>query len=522
VEFTVVNGTIIDGSGGSRYPGDLLIQDGRVAAIGQGLPRRGEIVDAQGRVVCPGFIDMHSHSAVIGLADPRLEPKARQGVSTEVTGPDGYSPAPIRPGDVRLWRTHLAGLEGDPPIEWSWRSFEDYRKRLRNTSTNWAPLVGHGNLRLAVMGMEDRPATDAELRQMCQLLEASFHEGARALSTGLIYTPQAYSNLDELVALGRVVASHGSFFAFHLRTQGAHILEALGETLEVGRQSGCSIHISHFQMGARAMWRRVDEAVEMIEEARRSGVHVTADQHPYTAGSTMMASLLPPWAHAGGPERLRALLQSREEHPRLERDTTQGLPPTWESRFQTAGPENIRVSYVKSAANQRLVGMSLVEVAGEWGVSPFEAVARLLLEEDFAVSMILHQLLESDVEEIMRLPWQMFCSDAVLIGRPHPRAYGTYPRVLGRCVRERGVLALEEAVRKCSAVPAERLGLADRGLLAAGMAADIAIFDPDTVIDTATYEDPMQYPVGITHLFVNGQLVVSGGEHTGALPGTAL
>jgi N-acyl-D-amino-acid deacylase len=522
VEYTVVNGTIVDGSGGASYPGDLSIQDGVIAAVGQSLPQRGEVVDAQGKVVCPGFIDMHSHSSIIGLADARLEAKTRQGISTEVTGPDGYSPAPIRPSDVKLWRTHLAGLEGDPPIEWSWKSFEEYRSRLRGTATNWAPLVGHGNLRLAVMGMDDRPASEGELRQMCDLLEVCFHEGALALSTGLIYTPQAYGNLEELVALGRVVASHGKFFAFHVRTQGAHILKALDEMLEVGRQSGCSLHISHFQMGSREMWHRVGEAVELIEAARRSGVHVTADQHPYTAGSTMMAALLPPWAHAGGPERLRQLLQSGEERPRLERDTLVGLPPAWESRFLTAGAENIRVSYVKSEASQPFVGKSLTEVAERWGVSPFEAVARLLLEENFAVGMILHQLLESDVEEIMRLPWQMFCSDAVLIGKPHPRTYGTFPRVLGRYVRERGVLTLEQAVRKCSAVPAERLGLRNRGVLATGMAADIAIFDPETVIDTATYEDPRQYPVGITHLFVNGQPVISGGEHTGALPGHAL
>jgi N-acyl-D-amino-acid deacylase len=522
VEYTIVNGTLVDGSGGPRYPGDVLIQGGAIAAVGSSIPRRGEVIDARGMAVCPGFIDMHSHSSIVGLADPKLEAKTRQGVSTEVTGPDGYSPAPIRPRDVRLWRTHLAGLEGDPPIEWSWRSFEEYRRRLRDTSTNWAPLVGHGNLRLAVMGMEDRPATGDELRQMCDLLEVCFHEGAFALSTGLIYTPQAYSNSEELVALGRIVAKHDRFFAFHLRTQGAHILKALDEMLEVGRQSGCSLHISHFQMGSREMWRRVGEAVEMIEAARRSGFHVTADQHPYTAGSTMMAALLPPWAHAGGPARLRELLQSGEERSRLERDTLIGLPPAWESRFQTAGAANIRVSYVKSEANQLLVGGSIAEVAEQWGVSPFQAVVRLLLEEDFAVGMILHQLLESDVEEIMRLPWQMFCSDAVLIGKPHPRTYGTFPRVLGRCVRERGVLTLEDAVRKCSAVPAERLGLENRGRLAPGMAADVVIFDPETVIDTATYEDSQSYPVGIAHLFVNGQPVVSGGEHTGALPGQAL
>lgn len=521
MEYTILNGTVVDGTGSPRYSGDVLIQDGLIAAVGQSLPPRGHIIDASGKVVCPGFIDMHSHSSVIGLADRKLEAKTRQGVATEVTGPDGYSPAPIRPRDVPLWRTHLSGLEGDP-VDWSWTSFEDYRARLRDTSTNWAPQVGHGNLRLAVMGMEDRRATEGELRQMCDLLEVSFHEGAFGLSTGLVYTPQAYAGLDELVALGRVVARHDSFFAFHMRTQGAHILRALQEVLEVGRQSGCSIHISHFQFGSKQMWGRVGEAVELIESARRAGVHVTADQHPYTAGSTMMASLLPPWAHAGGPERLRVLLQSKEDRARLERDTLEGLPPDWESRFQTASAEAIVVSSVKTDANQWVMGRRLVDVAREWGVSPYEAIVRLLLEEDFAVGMVVFQLHEPDVEEIMRLPWQMFCSDAVLIGKPHPRAYGTFPRVLGRYARERGVLTLEQAVRKCTAVPAERLGLSDRGVLVTGKAADITIFDPENVMDRSTYDDPRQYPVGITHLMVNGQLVVAEGDHTDALPGRAL
>lgn len=522
MDFTLVEGTVVDGTGKPGYRADLAIEGETIAAIGPELPRRGQVIDVRGQVVAPGFIDMHSHTALAGLVDLKLEAKTRQGITTEVTGPDGYSAAPIRPGDIPTWRTHLSGLEGDPPVEWDWASFESYRGRLRGTSTNWAPLVGHGNLRLAVMGMENRRPTESELRQMCDLLEVCFHEGAFALSTGLIYTPQAYSDLEELVDLGRVVARHGSFFDFHMRTQAAHIQRAVEEVLEVGRRSGCAVHICHFQLGAREMWGRVGQVVETIESARRSGVEVTCDQHPYTAGSTMLSALLPPWAHAGGPNRLRELLQSRVDRPRLERDTVEGLPPAWESRFQTAGAENIYISYVKSEANAGVVGRSLADIATEWGVSPFDVVVRLLLEENLAAGMILFQLSEPDVEEIMRLPWQMFCSDAVLIGKPHPRAYGSYPRILGRYVRERGVLTLEEAVRKCTSVPAARLGLKDRGVLEPGKAADLVVFDPDAVVDRATYEDPRQYPLGIGHVFVNGRPVISGDEHTGELPGRAL
>ncbi|MHB1161100.1 MAG: N-acyl-D-amino-acid deacylase family protein [Chloroflexota bacterium] len=522
MEFTLANGTIVDGTGSPGYRADLRIEGGAITAIAPALPPRGAVIDVGGRVVCPGIIDMHSHSALMGLVDPKLEAKIQQGVTTEVTGPDGYSAAPIRAADVIPWRTHLAGLEGNPSLEWDWSSFGEYRGRLRGTSTNWAPLVGHGNLRLTVAGMENRPATESELLAMAELLDSCFEEGAFALSTGLIYTPQAYSNLAELVALGRVVARRGKFFDFHMRTQGAFILQAIEEVLEVGRQSGCAIHICHFQLGARSMWGKIGQAVELIEAARRSGVEVTCDQHVYTAGSTMLGALLPLWAHAGGPDRLRELLRSREDLPRLERDTVEGMPPGWESRFQTTGPENIYISSVRSERNQGVVGKSLTQIADEWGASPFEVVVRLLLEEDFAVGMILFQLSETDVEAIMRLPWQMFCTDAVLIGKPHPRAYGSYPRVLGHYVRERRVLRLEEAIRKATAVPAARLGLRDRGVLAPGKAADLLVFDPATVIDRSTYEDPRQYPTGVSHVFVNGRLVVANGRHTGELPGGAL
>jgi N-acyl-D-amino-acid deacylase len=522
MDYTLVNATIVDGSGAPGYGGDLMILEGAISAIGQGLPRQDQVIDLQGQVVCPGFIDMHSHSALLGLTDLKLEAKTRQGITTEVTGPDGYSPAPIQLGDVGAWRTHLSGLEGDPPLDWSWRSFGDYRQRLRGTSTNWAPLVGHGNLRLVVMGMENRPASASELDRMCDLLEVSFQEGAFALSTGLVYTPQAYAGMEELVALGRVAARHGRFFNFHMRTEGEHLLRGIEEVLEVGRQSGCHIHICHFKLGARPMWGRLDEAAEMIESTRRSGVEVTCDQYPYTAGSTMLAAMMPPWAHEGGPQRLRHLLQSRADRPRLERDALEGLPGTWESRFRTAGAENIYVSSVRSEANQGVVGKSLAEIGAGWGTDPVETVIRLLLEEDFAVGMIVFWGTNSDVEAVMRLPWQMFCTDAVLIGRPHPRAYGTYPRVFGHFVRERGVLSLEEAVQKCTSVPAATLGLKDRGVLEAGKAADVVVFDPERIGDTATYEDPRRYPEGISYVFVNGEMVVSNGEHTGSLPGRAL
>lgn len=522
MDYTLINGTIVDGTGSPGYRADLAIQGQTIAAIAPSLPHRGQVIDARDQIVCPGFIDMHSHSGLMWLAEPRLEPKIHQGITTEVPGVDGYSAAPIQPQELPSWRTHLSGLDGNPAGDWPWSSFGEYMERLKGTSVNWAPLVGHGNLRLAVMGMANRQATQRELAQMCDLLDTCFQEGAFGLSTGLVYTPQAYCNLEEMVALGRVVARYDSFFDFHMRTEGEHIHQSVDEVLEVGRQSGCAIHICHFKLGARPVWGRLEEVVSLIESARRSGVEVTCDQYPYTAGSTMAAALMPPWAHEGGPERLRRRLQSREEWSRLERDALEGIAPVWESRFKNRGPENILISSVKTEGNRPFVGKSLKEIGERWAVSPFEAAVRLLLEEDFEVGMVGFWGLESDVEAIMQLPWHMFCTDGLLGGTPHPRVYGTYPRILGHYVRGRGVLTVEEAVKKCTSVPAARLRLKDRGVLAPGKIADVTVFDPATVIDRSTYPEPRQLPAGIHQVFVNGRMVVSGGQHTGAMPGRSL
>jgi len=306
-----------------------------------------------------------------------------------------------------------------------------------------------------------------------------------------------------------------------MRTQHMLILQGLQEALDVARASGCRLHISHFQLAARGMWGKVDQCLELIEAARKEGVEVTCDSHPYTAGSTTMAALMPPWAHSGGPGQLLEVLKSPSHRERLERDALEGLP-AWESRFKTVGTESIFVSSVKTAANQGVVGKNLVQISEDWGMTPIQAVIKLLQEENLAATIITMSLSESDVEQIMRLPWQMFCSDALLIGKPHPRAFGTYPRIFRRYVREKKVLTLEEAVKKCTSVPASRLGLKDRGVLAPGKVADLVVFDPLTIEDRATYEEPRQYPAGIHYVFVNGTPVVWAGDHTRAFPGHVL
>ena len=521
MEYTLTGGTVVDGTGRPGYRADLSIKDDIVTEISSELPGKGTVVGIQGQVICPGFIDMHSHTQLHWMADPGVEPKTRQGITTEVTGPDGYSVAPIRSADVATWRTHLAGIEGDPVDQWPWSSFAEYRDVLRGTSCNWAPQVGHGNLRLWVMGMQDRKPSGAELQQMGELLDESLKQGAYSFTTGLVYTPQAYADFDELVSLCRVAARDNSFLAIHMRTQHMLILQGLQEALDVARASGCRLHISHFQLAARRMWGKVDQCLELIEAARKEGVEVTCDSHPYTAGSTTMAALMPPWAHSGGPGQLLEVLKSPSHRERLERDALEGLP-AWESRFKTVGTENIFVSSVKTAANQGVVGKNLVQISGDWGMTPIQAVIKLLQEENLAATIITMSLSESDVEQIMRLPWQMFCSDALLIGKPHPRAFGTYPRIFRRYVREKKVLTLEEAVKKCTSVPASRLGLKDRGVLAPGKVADLVVFDPLTIEDRATYEEPRQYPAGIHYVFVNGTPVVWAGDPTRAFPGHVL
>ncbi len=513
LDFLIRGGRIVDGTGNPWRYGDVAVQGGRIVEIGP-LPgaQARRAIDAAGLVVAPGFIDAHCHSEMTLLANPRHEHRIRQGITGELLGQDGISYAPISPRHREYWRDYLLGLYGPTPEPWEWSSVAEYLAQYDGrVATNMAYLLPHGVIRYEVMGNAQRSPTADELRAMQRLVAQGLDEGAVGLSTGLYYEPAIWADVAEMAALCEPVAEAGGAFVAHMRGYMDTAAEALEECLQVGRRSGAAVHISHFNVDPEAI-------LPLVDRARDEGIVITYDLYPYRAGSTILSPPLGAWLGAGGVEASLARLRTRETRERLrgilEEDGR--ARSTWEAFV---------ISGVNLPENRRYEGLTLPQAAEMAGQSLTDFVVDLLLAERMAVTIIGHQTHrdEAQVEALMRHPCQMFGSDAVPVGgKPHPRGHGTYPRVLGRYVRERKVLTLEEAVRKMTSLPAQHIGWRDRGLLAKGYAADIVCFDAGRVIDRATYEDGAQMSEGIVHVMVNGQLVLDNGQHTGALPGRAL
>lgn len=519
--ITLRGGTLYDGLGNPGVAGNLVIDDDRIAELGPGVAPRGEIIDVSGLAVSPGFVDTHSHCDLVGISDRQVAPKLCQGITTDLLGQDGFSEAPIRPEHVDQWRTHLAGLNDDPDLEWTWRNFGEYFRRLNGAAINFACMVGHGTARLFAMGMENRKPTREELTHMQIKVGEAIQQGACGFSTGLIYTPAVYCETNELIEIGQVVGRHKSFMVYHLRFEGQRVLDGIGEVVEVASYTGASQHISHFKARGQEAWGKAPQMVRAINSAREQGIDLTADQYPYTAGSTMLGALLPPWVHSRGVDGLNAWLRDDETTDKIKQEI-EGGRADWESSIASSGWESIAIVGVRTDANQWAVGKRIPEIATEWNMDNYDTMVRLLLEENHAVSMVLHMMQEEDVQTLLVQPWLMHATDGLMGGTPHPRTYGTYPRVLGHYVRELGLMPLEDAIRKMTSLPAWRCGLADRGVLRPGAFADITIFNPATVIDTSTYDDPTSFPIGIEHVFVNGAHAVRDGRETGNLGGRAL
>jgi N-acyl-D-amino-acid deacylase len=518
-DLLVRGGVVVDGTGAQRRRADVLIANGRIAAVEAGLTAgKTDVLDVEELIVAPGFIDTHSHSDLRILAEPDLPMKVRQGITLDVLGQDGISVAPVRDEDVTQVRAQLAGLLGDPDVAREWRSVADYLALLdRGAALHTAYLVPHGAARACAMGLEARAPTTDELTRMTAIVGQAMAEGALGLSTGLIYPPCCYADTDELTALCTEVARRDGMLVVHMRSESDRILEALDEMLTVGRRSGVHVHISHFKIAGRANWALVDALIARVEVARAEGLRVTADQYPYVAGSTMFGAILPPWAHDGGVQATLARLADAGQRARLRAEIEVAGPQDWDNFWKWTGPEGIVLSDVPSGRRPELVGRTVAEAAA--GRDPLEFAFDLLRDERMGVSMISFSQSEEVVARMLGLPWVNACTDGLLGGRPHPRAFGTYPRLLGRYVRERRLLPLEEAVRKMTAQAASAMHLADRGRVAAGQVGDLVIFDPERVADRATFEDPMQFPVGIEHVIVGGVAVVARGAPTGARPG---
>ena len=523
-DLLIVNGTVIDGSGAPGRTADIGIRGDTLAAIGdlRGAAAR-RTIDARGLIVAPGFIDMHSHSDYPLLADGTAQSKIRQGVTTEVLG-ESLSAGPI------------TGQARRPPVTYGvtadWTTLGGYFERLerQGISVNVVTYVGSLQIRDCVLGLEtDRAPDTAELAEMRRLVRQAMEDGAFGLSSALTVPPQTYVTHEELVAEASEVRAFGGIYATHTRS-GAGNWFGLKEAIEIGRKAGVPVEIVHLNNTNRANWGKVGEIRDLIDAARASGVRVTASRYPYIAGQNNLRALVPPWGLAGSNDEVLARLRDPAARRRMERDIYEGIPGWFNHYLYMQSWDTVRVAVVNRPANQRFLGKSVAEIATLTGTTPTDAVFDLLLAENGTVPAVYFMMSEDDVRETLRLPWVTIGSDGLALrpegvlgaGKPHPRSYGTFPRVLGKYVREEKVLSLPEALHKMSGLCAAKLGLTDRGLLRPGLKADLAVFNAATVTDHATFDEPHRYSTGIEHVIVNGTLVLENGEHTGARPGRAL
>lgn len=521
----IKHGLIVDGNKTPAYEGDILIENEKILKISQDLNEEADkVIDAKGRVICPGFIDTHSHSDLVILVNPYNEVKIRQGITTEVLGQDGISMAPLPQEHISSWRKNLAGLDGESDeIDWKYETTENYLKMMdyNGVGLNETYLVPHGNVRMEVMGLEDRPATKEEIQKMCEITERELKAGAIGLSTGLIYIPCAYSLTEEIIEMCKVVAKYDGVFVVHQRSEADTILTSMEEIIEIGKQSGVKVHFSHFKVCGKANWKYIPQVIELLEKAEKEGIRVSFDQYPYAAGSTMLGVVLPPWAHSGGTDKLIERLSDENERAKMKKDIANGIEG-WDNFIEFAGIDQIFVTSVKTEKNKDTIGKSLLEIGKMRGKDPLDATFDLLKEEENAVGMVDFYGLEEHIIGFMKRDEQNVCTDGLLAGKPHPRAYGSFPKILGRYVRELNVLTIEEAVYKMTKKAATSFSIKDRGELKEGYFADIVIFDKDTVSGCDDFINSMQYPTGIDYVIINGNCVVEEGKYNKIKAGKVL
>ena len=518
-DLIITNARIIDGSGAASSSGSVGVRDGRIAGVGRVSGPAARTIDAAGHVLAPGFIDPHSHSDYALLTDGNAESKIRQGVTTEVIG-ESSSVAPQRPSESRPW-TDYTGY------------FAAVQKS--KISVNLLSYVGLGQVREFVMGNDERAPTPTELATMTGLVADAMKQGAYGASTGLIYSPNAYAKLDELIALSKPAAAAGGIYASHLRYDGEKLRDGIEEAIAIGEGAKIPVHVFHLKVTGASNFGRMKEVIAIVEAAHKRGQEVHADQYPYVASSTGLSQTIPPWAHEGGGAKLAQRLKDPETRARIRKEMDDPHP-IWENRLISAGTwHNVQIASVPAQTGiesgyKRYEGKRVDEAAREAGKDPYDFVFDLLIANRGGVSCVWFIINEDDLKLAMRQPWVSIGSDGSALatsgplrtGVPHPRNFGTFPRVLGKYVREEHVLTLEQAVHKMSGLTAQQMHLADRGLIKEGLAADLVIFDPATVADRATFSDPFQYPVGISTVIVNGRVVLDNGRHTGERPGVVI
>jgi N-acyl-D-aspartate/D-glutamate deacylase len=523
-DLLIKQATIINGTGTHDTPvADIGIRHGCIAAMDAAIQGEAkQVIDAQGLAAAPGFIDMHSHADVAVLEPFETEIKLRQGVTLEVLGNCGSSIAPF---DTGSRDQVLQNLYSDIDVREkgvTWTSVGQYAEQLKKNglSINAMSLVGHATLRVAAMGMSDKAPDTSQMDRMKQLLAEAIDDGACGLSTGLIYAPGCYANTDEVLELAEVLHQKGGFYASHMRNEAGLILDAVDEVIRIGKTADVPVQISHLKVAGSTNRPLVDSVISRIETARKEGLDITCDVYPYFCSSTTILALLPPWSLEGGAKSLLPRLNDPSTRKRIIHEIKNGLPG-WENMYHNAGWDKITIAAIQGSERKHMQGRTLSSLARDGGCDPFEWILDLITaEKGRKITIISESMNETDVTRFLLLPFAMVGSDGLPgDGRPHPRLYGTFPRVIRRFVNELGVLTLPEAIHKMTGMPAQRLGLKDRGRLAIGCRADIVILDPGNVVDQATFDEPRQYPSGIGTVIVDGEVVIHGGEHTGSTPG---
>jgi len=527
-DLVITNGHIIDGTGSPWYSGDVGIRGGKIAAIGNlSGAQRARTIDAQGKVVAPGFIDMLGQSELTILVSPSLPSKIFQGITTEITG-EGGSIAPLNDTIIKFDRRGFEQYHVTP----DWRTFQQYFARLekQGMGINLASYVGATQVRRMVLGDDDKQPTPAQLDQMRELVRQAMREGAVGVSTSLEYAPAPYAKTDELIALASEASKFGGIYATHMRNESDAILPAIDEALRIGREGHVPVEIWHLKVAGRANWGRMPEVVAKISAARAAGIDVSADTYAYTAWFNSFSAFIPPWAHDGGDAKLVERLKDPAMRARIRKEM---MTPSneWDNEWtEIAGPEDILIGVVQNPKLLPLQGKRLAEVAKIQNKDPMDALFDLLIEDNASTGVAVFGMSEPDIVLALEQPWVAFDNDSSgtstegILGQehPHPRAYGTFPRVLRKYVREEKKITLEDAIRKFSALPAQRMRLTDRGVLKAGMWADVVVFDPDTIRDVATFENPNRLSQGMDYVLVNGVAVIDQGKQTGVLPGKVL
>lgn len=515
LDLKFINARIMDGTGSPWFSGEVGVAGERIVEVGrqvQGDAAR--TVDVGGRVLAPGFIDVHTHDDLAVLRDPTHKPKLLQGVTSVVLGNCGFGGSPSSPERHADLVRYAAPVLGPMPGAGAWHAFSQYLDTLSTSpsSVNAVSQVAHGAVRIAVMGFENRPATTAEIERMCAMVREAMEAGAIGLSFGLLYAPGCFADRRELVAVATTAARAGGILNCHIRTEGDTLLDSLTEVMDIAEASNAPLHVSHLKIVGKRNWGTIGRALDLIAARRVRGLDVTCDIYTYTAGSSTLLSVLPPWVSAGGGSEVLARLADPEARARIHRDM-EGNLPGWDNFAGMLGWDRVVISGVDTEANRGLEGRSIEDIAAERGQLPIDCMLDILLEENGRVTMILHQMSEEDVKSVLRSDFAMVGSDGIPLetGKVHPRHFGTFPRMIAHYVRQERIMSVEEAVRKMTSISAPRFGLSQRGVIAKDAFADLLVFDDGAIADTATFEDPRRYPVGLDEIYVNGRLAAQGG-----------